>query len=100
MRRSIFTLIGIYLVVVAFAAVLFVGFPIWVGNAPAAPLSKMSQLRSGMSQAEVRQLLGEPGSRHVYDDGSESWAYSRMTWAILYVEFDPQGKLTDFRHDR
>lgn len=86
-------------VVIVVAAATFLGFSFWAMNAPAVPRSKLASLQPGMSQAEVRQLLGEPGRRYTQDDGSASWAYSRGTWAILYVYFDAQGKLTQFVHD-
>ena len=100
MGRCILKIVAICLVAVAVAAVLFVAYPIWVMNAPAVPAWKMARLQVGMSKDQVRQLLGEPGRRDLQDDGSETWTYSRMTWAILYVDFDPQGKLAGFVHDR
>jgi hypothetical protein len=66
----------------------------WAMEMPAVPASKLAQLRVGMSQEEVRQLLGSPS----YDKGSQ-WIYRRITWAHLNVFFDASGQVRDFEHD-
>lgn len=55
----------------------------------------LGRLRPGMSQAEVRSLLGAPrSSEHGY------WAYARtFAWPILHVHFAPDGRLERIERD-
>jgi outer membrane protein assembly factor BamE (lipoprotein component of BamABCDE complex) len=80
--------------------VMIVVLPAWVMEAPAASPSKMDALRAGMTKAEVKELLGSGHSTHPMADGSESWVYTRFTWAILYVDFDASGRLVKYRQKR
>lgn len=76
-----------------------VALGVWCLCAPAIPHSKMKQMHSGMSTAEVTSLLGAPGGRDPGSDGSQTWRYTRMTWAIFTVDFGPDGKVVGFDHD-
>ncbi len=71
------------------------GLLIWNFNRPPFDLARLQQLRPGMSQAEVRGILGAPKS-----DYGDHWAYSRfMAWPIVYVRFDQSGQFTKSEYD-
>jgi len=70
-------------------------FELWNFDRPPFALSKLDGLTQGMTQDQVREVLGAPSS--VYED---SWAYSRTgAWPIVYVYFDEAGKLVRHRYD-
>ena len=55
----------------------------------------LGRLRPGMSQAEVRSLLGSPQS-----SAHGCWAYARtFAWPILHLHFDPDGRLERVERD-
>ena len=55
----------------------------------------LGRLRPGMSQAEVRTLLGSPRS-----SAHGHWAYTRtFAWPILHLHFDPDGRLERVERD-
>ena len=60
-------------------AAVALGLLTWQFNRPPFDLAKLQQLQRGMSQQQVRQILGAPQSSEVgvmtVDD--TSWAYSR-----------------------
>ena len=58
---------------------------------PAMPRSKLDQIRLGMSQSEVRTILGSP-----QEEREEQWFYSR--WGnpgYVAVSFDTSGHVID-----
>jgi hypothetical protein len=68
---------------------------IWNFNRPPFDLTRLQQLRPGMSRAEVRHVLGSPKS-----DYGDHWAYSRfMAWPVVYVRFDEGGRFTRSDYD-
>lgn len=68
---------------------------IWNFNRPPFDLARLQQLRPGMSQADVRRLLGPPRS-----DFGDHWAYSRfLAWPIVYVRFDERGRFAESEYD-
>lgn len=93
--KATFVIAGSALALVAagLAAVL------WVMNAPAVPRSSLAKLRVGMTAPEVTQVLGTPDTRTAQPDGSQTWTYSRMTWAYLTVDFDANQTVVAFEHD-
>lgn len=71
------------------------GWLIWNVNRPPFDLGRLQQLRPGMSQAEVREILGAPQS-----DYGDNWAYSRfLAWPIVYVRFDESRRFTESEYD-
>ena len=67
----------------------------WQFDRPPFELTKLDGLVPGMSQDQVRDVLGPPSS--VFHD---SWAYSRMlSWPIVYVYFDESGRYASHRYD-
>ena len=77
------------LVVVGFAWLM------WNFNRPPFDLARLKELQPGMSQHEVRQILGAPKSEF-----GGTWAYSRfMAWPIVYVRFDESGRFTESEYD-
>lgn len=64
-------------------------------NEPPFNLKKLEQLKVGMAQTEVRDVLGDPSSK--YED---SWVYSSSdNWPMVYIFFDAQGKMIEHRYD-
>lgn len=55
--------------------------------------AELSQLRRGMTQEEVREILGAPDKIKRYPDGNERWDYGIMSVVVLidkdgtYVEW-------------
>jgi hypothetical protein len=81
-------------VLVLFGILAF-GWLMWNFNRPPFDLARLQQLRPGMSQPEVRQILGAPKS-----DYGDHWAYSRfMAWPIVYVRFDENKRFTKSDYD-
>ena len=71
------------------------GCLMWNLNRPPFDLDLLDQLQPGMTQAEIRRVLGSPSS--VYSD---SWAYSRyMAWPIVYIRFDDAGRFAESEYD-
>jgi outer membrane protein assembly factor BamE (lipoprotein component of BamABCDE complex) len=87
----------------AFGAVLtlygaFMVFSRWCLNSPAVPEDMIAQLRVGMTQDEVRQLLGKPRAQAQWRDHPE-WFYGhRLKRHLLRLRFDNQGLLRQFQH--
>ena len=75
------------------------GFVIWHGTASAIAPSKMARLQVGMRDRDVQDLLGEPDAISDLDDGGKQWVFSRMTWAMYYIEFGPDGRIVRHWHD-
>lgn len=64
-------------------------------NAPPFPLERLDQLSPGMTQADVKEVLGPPSER--YDD---SWVYSRsFSWPLVRIYFDDQGQFSRSVYD-
>lgn len=69
----------------------------WNFNQPPMPLSKLQMLQKGMSKRQVILILGEPTTKY---DASSEWAYSRLlSWPIVYIYFDKQGRFKEHRYD-
>jgi hypothetical protein len=77
-----------------FLPVAFMGLAYWTMQMPAVPARKLDQMRVGMTMDEVRGLLGNPSR-----DRGQIWQYTRMTWAILVVQFGPDARVVHFDHD-
>jgi hypothetical protein len=96
MKAPVVACMGLFVVVIGVC----IGWPVWVMEAPAVPQHRIAALQTRMLKIEVQRSLGEPTGRYSNVDGSESWTYSRGTWAILHVYFDRTGSLTHWVHDR
>lgn len=84
-------------VVGGFVALGVVGFGmlVWQFDRPPFDLTKLQQLERGMTQQQVRQMLGEPRSTT-----GRTWSYSRpMVWPVVHVRFDASGKLERHEYD-
>jgi len=77
----------------------FMAWATYVMTMPAISYSKMERLRSGMTAAEVRDLLGEPDNVLEQSGGREQWRYCPGTWAMYYIELDADGRITKHWHD-
>lgn len=79
----------------ALTLVLGFSYVMWNFNQPPFRLAKLQTLQRGMSQQQVKQILGEPNS---VSDGQ--WAYSRqLSWPIVYIYFDEQGLFKESVYD-
>jgi outer membrane protein assembly factor BamE (lipoprotein component of BamABCDE complex) len=68
------------------------------GN-PVSP-RKIEALEVGMSEAEVKELLGSPLDPFQRSKSGTDWTYSRsFMWRSLVVEFDETGHLSKFYMD-
>lgn len=79
------------------AVAVSIGFALlaWQVNRAPFDLDLLKMLEPGMSQAAVRQKLGEPDS--IYPD---SWSYSRfLAWPIVYIRFDENGQFRESEYD-
>jgi outer membrane protein assembly factor BamE (lipoprotein component of BamABCDE complex) len=91
-----FWLIAIAVVLSIYGA--FMLFSRWCLNSPAVPERKLNQLRVGMTQAEVSQLLGNPRRQSRRRDRPE-WRYGhRLKDHLLRLRFDEAGRLRHFQH--
>lgn len=80
---------GVVLVVVGFAFMLF------QFNRPPFDLALLDRLRVGMTQDQVRSILGKA---QLEEDGS--WHYHRMmAWPIVHVYFDTDDKFKSCSYD-
>jgi hypothetical protein len=60
------------------------------------------KVRMGMTNEEVRSLLGSPEYRAPSEDGRVSWYYDRSTWfqsAVFIVRFSPDGRVSGMDDD-
>jgi hypothetical protein len=89
-------------VLVAIGLVAICGMAViaWATFAPPVPTSRLERIELGMTQDQVRDILGKPPNVSKGDDGSEWWVYARMTWSLLDVKFSPEGKLIECEVDR
>jgi outer membrane protein assembly factor BamE (lipoprotein component of BamABCDE complex) len=71
----------------------------WFGEGHGASLSRLKQVRPGMSRKEVLKLLGNPGTINRAEDGSQSWFYTRGTFCQVKVYMDRDGIVEDTDHD-
>jgi outer membrane protein assembly factor BamE (lipoprotein component of BamABCDE complex) len=55
-------------------------------------LEARQAMRRGMTEAEVRRLLGEPGSVDTYSSWSR-WRWSRLFGGMVSVRFDRSGRV-------
>jgi hypothetical protein len=80
------------------ALCLAIGFCLWKFNAPPVDKRKLSMLKIGDTQEEVRLILGEPTK--VYGANGCEWAYSRpLGWSIVYVFFDDARRFSRYEYD-
>jgi outer membrane protein assembly factor BamE (lipoprotein component of BamABCDE complex) len=82
--------------------VLIGGFSVfarWCLNSPAVRQDKLEALRVGMSEDEIKALLGEPRTKRHGDKGDECWVYGAQ-WKrhVLVVEMNRLGIVSQFVH--
>jgi hypothetical protein len=72
-----------------------IGYMLWSFNQPPFPLSRLDELNKGMTEDEVRRILGEPNTLH-----PRHWTYSRLfSWSIVHITFDSNGRFLESDHD-
>jgi hypothetical protein len=68
---------------------------LWQFDRPPFDLAKLQSLETGMSQAQVVEILGPP--RKIY---GERWSYARsLSWPVVQIHFDGAGKLIRYEYD-
>src|SRR3972149_8193069 len=88
-----FFLIILFLILLLLPFTIYFGGIFWSMNAHGIPMSEFVQLREGMSESEVKTLIGEPKGIYSPDDGSKEWSYSRYTFCHIKLRFSPGGKV-------
>jgi len=76
------------MVLVAFAALAVSGCATTSGNENLTDAA-VAQVKAGMTQAQVRALVGEPNSVTTSGNGEEIWAYVRMETETNAATFIP-----------
>jgi len=81
-----------------------IGILIWNFNRWPVDMDTLDILSSTHTEREVRDLLGEPSSRFIHtDENGKSHVeltYSRrLSWPIIYVRFDANGKYLNSTRD-
>jgi hypothetical protein len=90
--RRLFHAAGIVLAI----AVAYGAFLIWRFDQPPFDLAKLEQLTPGMTQDQVRGILGAPSRQR-----ADSWSYSAfLAWPLVEISFDASGHYVRYRHDR
>jgi hypothetical protein len=75
--------------------VVAIGYMFWSFNQPPFSLSLLEQLEVGMTQDEVKSILGDPDSVDPMH-----WTYSRpFSWPIVHITFDNNGKFAESDYD-
>ncbi len=88
---------GFFLLICVIGGLSFVAF--WIDQGHGASLSKLEQVRPGMTRQAVLNLLGNPTTINKGEDGSQSWFYSRATFCMVSVYFDRNGIVEQTNHD-
>jgi hypothetical protein len=71
------------------------GLFVWNFNRPPFDLGKLQRLQTGMTQQQVRQILGNPTNRDV-----STWYYSGpMAWPTVKIYFDANGRFAHHEYD-
>ena len=83
---TLMLLIGLF----AFPTVTMLAHPV--------PIHRLSRIHHGSTADEVRALLGIPSSIGTSTTG-ETWGYSDVTWCMVRIRFDRDGKVVNVDHD-
>jgi hypothetical protein len=89
----------LWLVLVAPSAS-FLAFVVWSENRPAIPRSQAARLHVGMTDAEVRSLIGIPQGIYPVRGGGQQWVFRRGTISRYFIEFAQDGRLVSHWEDR
>lgn len=94
----------LFAVTIAICFIVLMGFMIggwWLTSGHGADLAAVAQIKPGMTQQQVEDLLGQPHSITVgtMSQDGQSWYFTRWTWCIIGVHFSSDGKVTDVVHD-
>ena len=77
----------------------FSSFARWCISGPAVAQRKINSLRIGMSQDDIRALLGEPRETRPGENEHEFWLFgSRFKRHLLVIEFDANHRMKEFVH--
>ena len=77
--------------------VLFFGWATWFMKGHGA--SGFENVRVGMSETEVRGILGAPTGKSKDPGVRNTWYFSRQTWCQIQIEFDAIGRVRAVEHD-
>ncbi len=93
LRVSVTLLIGM----AGLCGALYIGRVLHMFTQSPAPARAITQLQIGMTKGEVTGLLGQPSA--VWQDGT--WVYTKPgAWAVLYLWFDEDEKVSQYHYDR
>jgi outer membrane protein assembly factor BamE (lipoprotein component of BamABCDE complex) len=81
--------IAFVMLIMTCAGVLF-----YVMNGHPVAITELSKIQQGMSQSEVKTILGEP--KRTYED---AWRYAGVTWCYVTIRFDDEGSVESVVHD-
>lgn len=88
----------VFAVLVTTVLVIVYIFFLWSFSRPPKAYFLVSKVHVGMKRIEVEQVLGPPD--YQTPDGKE-YCYSRkLSWGILHVYFDEDGKYVRYVYDR
>src|SRR5438046_2653621 len=88
---------GVFLVICVSGGFFLVAY--WFGEGHGASLSKLEQVRPGMTRKEILKRLGNPSTINKAQDGSQSWFYTRGTFCQVKVYVDRDGMVEETDHD-
>lgn len=75
-------------------------YPAWVMNSHGFNLAGFEQVHTGMTMAEVKNLMGKPTLTSSLEDDSVVWTYNKgSTWCIGHIQFGRDGKVVEKEHD-
>ena len=58
---------------------------------------RLQKVQVGLKREQVKEILGQPSN--VYNE-DKMWSYTGWGWAIVYVDFDEQGRVKRIRYDK
>ena len=90
-------ILAVLLLIAAFGLLIY---PAWVMNSHGFNLAGFEQVHTGMTMAQVENLLGKPTLTSSLEDGSVVWTYNKgSTWCIGHIQFRPDGKVLEKEQD-
>jgi outer membrane protein assembly factor BamE (lipoprotein component of BamABCDE complex) len=75
-----------------------VAVPYAITEGHAVSMTSLDRVRTGMSEDEVRQTLGNPPSTELRF-GKTLWTYHSWTWCAVRIGFGQDGTVDEIDHD-
>ncbi|MDX1953399.1 MAG: outer membrane protein assembly factor BamE [Verrucomicrobiota bacterium] len=84
----------LFSIIAIFCVILLLGFRAFQ---PPVPLSKLTQVKRGMTRDQVREILGEPSKE---SPGGGQWTYDRfLAFGYVNVSFQTNGTVSDAHYE-